>query len=183
MHMIRKLLTVFFSLALLAAIVSGFYLVNFCQKNVVYGQEKIFYTLPYPGILPDHPLYFLKATRDRLMDIFTRDYIKKANLYLLFSDKRVNMAIMLSKKGKNKLAVTTFAKGEKYFLKIPELLLMSKKQGVSPSSELIETVRSSNAKHFEIANDFLKVTPANQIATMEEIILINKEIKEKLKKL
>lgn len=181
--MIRKLSTIFFSIVFLIVISSGFYLVNFCQKNVVYGQEKIFYTLPYPGILPDHPLYLVKAARDKVMDVLTRDYIKKANLYLLFSDKRVNMAIMLSKKGKNKLAVTTFAKGEKYFLKIPDLLLTSKKQGVSPSSELIETVRSSNAKHLEIANDFLKVAPANQIATMEEIIRINKEIKEKLKKL
>lgn len=181
--MFRKLSVGFFSFLFLILILSGFYLVNFCQKTIVYGQEKVFYNLPYPGILPDHPLYTIKAIRDKLMDILTRDYIKKANLYLLFSDKRINMAIMLSKKGKNKLAVTTFAKGEKYFLKIPDLLLTSKKQGVGPSSELIETVKISNAKHREIANELLKIAPANQIKTMEEVIKINQEVKDKLKKL
>jgi len=181
--MIRKLSVGFFSLLFLTLILSGFYLVSFCQTAIVYGQEKVFYNLPYPGILPDHPLYTVKAVRDKLMDILTRDHIKKASLYLLFSDKRVNMAIMLSKKGKNKLAVTTFAKGEKYFLKIPELLITSKKQGVAASSELVETLRLSNAKHREIANELLKTAPANQIKTMEEIIQINQEIKEKLKKL
>jgi hypothetical protein len=181
--MIRKLSGVFFSFLFLITVLSGFYLVNSCQKNIVYGQEKIFYTLPYPGILPDHPLYFIKAIRDKMMDVLTRDNIKKANLYLLFSDKRINMAIMLSKKGKNKLAVTTFAKGEKYFLKIPDLLLMSKKQGVAPSSELIENIKTANAKHREIAMELLKVSPAAQTRTMEDIIRINEEIKVKLKKL
>jgi len=181
--MIRKLSIGFFSLLFLTLILSGFYLVDFCQKTTVFGQEKVFYTLPYPGILPDHPLYIVKAVRDKLMDILTRNYLKKANLYLLFSDKRVNMAIMLSKKGKNKLAVTTFAKGEKYFLKIPDLLLTSKKQGVGSSTELIEIIKTSNAKHLEIANDLLKTTPASQLKTMEGVIQINQEIKEKLKKL
>jgi hypothetical protein len=49
--------------------------------------------------------------------------VKKANIYLLFSDKRAAMSVALLKKGKNQLAIDTFSKGEKYFLKIPDLLL------------------------------------------------------------
>jgi len=181
--MIRKLSIGFFSTLFLIIILSGFYLVNFCQKTIVYGQEKVFYNLPYPGILPDHPLYPLKAIRDKMMDILTRDNLKKANLYLLFSDKRLNMALMLMKKGKNKLAITTFAKGEKYFLKIPELLANSKKQGVAPPSEMVDNIKLANAKHKEIANQIFKDVPANQITTMEEIIKMIQEISDKLKKL
>lgn len=181
--MIKKVTSLILILVFIIGIFSSFYLLDLSQRKIVYGQEKVVYNLPYPGILPDHPLYPVKALRDKLMDWMTRDYIKKANLYLLFSDKRVNMATFLSKKGKNKLAVTTFSKGEKYFLKIPDILTTSKKQGVGPASEFVETLRVSNTKHKELANQLLKSAPPDQIKTIEEILKINQEIKDKLKKL
>lgn len=174
-------LTVFF-LFVIAALTS-FYLLDFSQRGIVYGQEKVVYNLPYPGLLPDHPLYIVKVTRDRLMDFVTRDYIKKANLYLLFSDKRANMALFLVKKGKNKLAVETFAKGEKYFLKIPDLLATSKKQGVGAPTELIDTLKLSNSKHREIINQLLKSSSPEQIKLIEEVMKINQEIKKRLNRL
>ncbi len=73
--------------------------------------------------------------------------------------------------------------GEDSVLKIPDLLITSKKQGVGASSELIENLKLSNTKHREIATELLKVAPVNQIQTMEEVIKINQEIKDKLKKL
>jgi len=181
--MIKKIASLFLIFIFIVGIFTSFYLLDFSQQGLVHGQEKIVYTLPYPGILPDHPLYFIKVIRDKLMDLVTRDYIKKANLYLLFSDKRVNMALYLAKKGKNKLAINTFSKAEKYFLNIPDLLMTSKKQGVGSSSELIETVRVSNAKHRELANELLKTTPSTQIKAMEEILKLNQEIKIQLGKL
>ena len=173
---------IFLSLFFVGVIVS-FYLVNLAEQGVAYGQEKVVYALPYPGILRDHPLYFAKVVRDKLMEWMTRDYLKKADLYRLFSDKRVNMATFLIKKGKNKLAITTFSKGEKYFLKIPSLLLDSKKQGVAPSSELIDSLKLSNAKHRELATELLKSVSPSQIAAVEEILKLNQEIKNKLNQL
>ncbi len=181
--MISKFVSTILIFIFIIGVFTSFYLLNLTQQGIVYSQEKVVYTLPYPGILPDHPLYFLKIIRDKALDFVTRDKIKKANLYLLFSDKRVNMAIFLSKKGKNKLAVTTFSKGEKYFLKIPDLLTASKEQGVGPSPELVETLRVSNAKHRELANELLRVAPTEEIRTVEEILKINQQIKNKLKKL
>lgn len=81
--------------------------------------EKVVYELPYPGILPDNPLYFVKIVRDRIIEFLTRDNIKKAQLYLLFSDKRAASALVLVQNGKNSLAITTLSKGEKYFDQIP----------------------------------------------------------------
>jgi len=179
----KKIVSIVLIFIFVVGVFISFYLLNLTQQGIVYSQEKVVYTLPYPGILPDHPLYFLKVIRDRLLDFATRDKIKKANLYLLFSDKRANMAVFLSKKGKNKLAITTFSKGEKYFLKIPALLVASKKQGVGPTPELVETLRVSNAKHQELVNQLLKSAPPEEIKTVEEILKINQEIKEKLKKL
>ncbi len=141
------------------------------------------YNLPYPGILPDHPLYPLKAIRDKLTDLTTRDYVKKANIYLLFSDKRAAMSVALLKKGKNQLAIDTFSKGEKYFLKIPDLLVTSKKQGVSASSDFIVTLKLSNAKHRELINEVAGELPQGQNQEMLEILKMNQEIKDKLEKL
>ena len=48
------------------------------------------YLLPYPGMLPDNPLYMLKAMRDRVINFLIADSQKKAEFYLLQSDKRLN---------------------------------------------------------------------------------------------
>ena len=74
------------------------------------------YDLPYPGILPDHPLYFLKLIRDKILILSARNLTKKSELYLLFADKHLSMGQLLREKGNLDLSTTTFAKGEKYLL-------------------------------------------------------------------
>lgn len=170
---------VFFLLLITPVVV---YFLEFPTK-VAATQEKVIYDLPYPGILPDHPLYFLKAIRDRLIDWGTRDHLKKAQLYLLYSDKRVAMAQSLVKKGKNALAFSTFSKGEKYFLKIPQLLLLAKKQGISPPPGFVEKLKLANSKHKEIAESFLKELPQGSTDLVISIIKQNEEIKYQLEKL
>jgi len=152
-------------------------------KPIVISEQKVIYDLPYPGILPDNPLYTFKIIRDRVMEIMTRDYLKKAELYLLFSDKRAAMAMALADNGKDKLAVSTLSKGEKYFEKIPDILKTSKKQGVSPSSDLINRLKLSNSKHREIAQDLLKKLPQGQDDAINQILNLNDKIRASLEKL
>ena len=45
------------------------------------------YVLPYPGILPTHPLYFLKIVRDRIIELLISDRVNKAEFYILQADK------------------------------------------------------------------------------------------------
>ncbi|MCX7881022.1 MAG: DUF5667 domain-containing protein [Patescibacteria group bacterium] len=162
---------------------TGFYCLNFFESETVLAQEKVAYNLSYPGILPDHPLYFIKTIRDRLLDFGTRDYIKKAQLYLLFSDKRANASLFLIKKGKNKQAVTVFSKGEKYFLKIPSLLTTAKKQGISPPAGFVEKLKLSNQKHQEVGQELLKTVPQSQIDEVKKVMKITQEIRVLLEKL
>lgn len=72
------------------------------------------YVLPYPGILPDNPLYFLKAARDKLVAFLISDSVKKAEFNLLTSDKRINAALTLSTRGKYEMAVSTLSKSNNY---------------------------------------------------------------------
>ncbi len=138
------------------------------------GTDEIAYDFPYPGLLPDHPLYFLKAIRDRALDIFTLDPLKNAELYLLFSDKRANSAKFLAEKGRSDLAITALSKAEKYALKIPPLLRSSK---TKPKKEFVEKVKTSNLKHKEIIEDFLKELPQGDQSRITEILKINEDVR------
>jgi len=177
--MFKKLITLLLLIIFLLSTVPFFYLVNYSQ-TITLKDERVVYEMPYPGILPDHPLYSFKILRDRILDFTTRDKIKKAKLYLLFSDKRVKMGEALVKKSKNDLAISTTSKAEKYFLKIPELLKESKEQGNGPTQELINKVKSSNIKHKEIIQNFLKEIPEGEQHRIQEIIKINNLIKKQL---
>ncbi|OGG21381.1 hypothetical protein A3D03_05675 [Candidatus Gottesmanbacteria bacterium RIFCSPHIGHO2_02_FULL_40_13] len=79
-------------------------------------QELVEYNLPYPGLLPDNSLYFIKSFRDQLLLWTTRSEVKKANLYLLLADKNLVMGKTLWEKGNEDLSIRTFEKGERYLL-------------------------------------------------------------------
>lgn len=152
------------------------------QEVKIEGKE-IVYQMPYPGILPDHPLYFIKAVRDRLLDWLTRDHLKKTQLYLLYSDKRLNMGQELLKKGKWRLMVNTVSKGEKYSLKMVFHLQKAKEQGVSPAEDFILKAKLSNEKHREILENLLKNTPQGERQGLLEVINLNQKIKKELESL
>lgn len=85
------------------------------EQGATKSAEKIEYALPYPGILPDNPLYFLKALRDRIIGFLITDQLKKAEFNLLTSDKRIYAALLLSEKGKDQMTVDTLSKSNNYF--------------------------------------------------------------------
>jgi len=180
--MAKRILLSFFLVVFTFFIPFFFYIINHPQAITI-NQNKVVYNLPYPGLLPDHPLYKIKMVRDRILEWTTRDNLKKAELYLLFSDKRTAAAQILVKKGKAELAVTTLSKAEKYFLKIPKLIDTSKKQGVSPPPGFVENLKVSNAKHAEVIQEVLKEIPQRETATLDEVVRLNQEITHLLNKL
>lgn len=177
----RKVLSAFFFILLFLIIPPAFYFLNSQPVNL--NQEKIEYNLPYPGILPDHPLFFIKNFRDKILEISKRDYFNKAELYLLFSDKRVAMALAMAKGGKDKYAVNAFEQSEKYFARIPPLIDTAKKQGTSATSDFILRLKLSNSKHKEIGETLLKDLPQGQNEKINEALKLNQEIKKKIEKL
>lgn len=71
--------------------------------TVSYAQTKeasaVDYALPYPGILPDHPLYIFKKVRDAILEFLLVDPVRKAEFYILQADKRLAMALAYAQKG------------------------------------------------------------------------------------
>ena len=66
------------TIGLVSGIALGVSVLTYSQTITDNPQPKVLYNLPYPGLTPDNPLYFIKAVRDRIIDISTRDTLKKA---------------------------------------------------------------------------------------------------------
>lgn len=146
-------------------------------------QDKVVYNLPYTGILPDHPLYFVKSIRDKILELATRDNLKKAELYLLFSDKSIGSAESLAQKGKDKQAISSLIAAEKYFKKMLKYTALSKKQGASASAELIQKIKLSNEKHREIIENLQKNMVDGQSEIFKQLLQHNEQNRKEANKL
>lgn len=179
--MIKRVLSIFLVTLTITALTIFLNTFSYSQTHLTGEEEqKVLYNLPHPGLLPDNPLYFIKVLRDNIIDFSTRDTMKKAELYLLYADKKASMALALAQKGKNKVAASVYSEGEKQFLQIPQLLETSKKQGVSPSSEFITKLRLSNAKHQEVGEILISELSKGETETITAALKSTEEIKNKL---
>ncbi len=120
--------------------------------------SKVSYELPYPGLLPDSPLYFVKQVRDWVMDKLVTDPVKKAEFYIRQGDKRLNMGVFLAQKGKAALAESTISKGEKYMNNAVQVLLWVKSQGREIPGPLLDILTRSLAKHAEVLEEQIQST-------------------------
>ncbi len=115
--------------------------------------SKIEYYLPYPGILPDSPIYKVKMVRDRVVLWLTFGEQKKAEKELLYANKRIGAAVALADGGKKELAVSTATKAEKYLesamARVDKLLAA----GVDAKSLKLE-LEKATVKHKEILQRF-----------------------------
>ncbi len=117
-------------------------------KGVKKTAPKTNYNLPYPGILPDHPLYFLKDLKDKLRLFLTFNPEKKAKLLLELSDKKISMALGLSNKGKLRLALKTSLKAEKEFEKL--VLFSLKNAELKNNPSFTSKIKLAHDKHREV---------------------------------
>jgi|GEM_PF-1299450 len=109
------------------------------------------YTLPYPGILADNPLYPLKTLRDNIIGWLISNPLKKAKFDLLQSDKRLQIGVYLIQKDKTEtsLAASTISKGENYLTEAVNKAKQAKKQG-EVTNDLFNTLHTAILKHEEV---------------------------------
>jgi hypothetical protein len=127
---------------------------------------KMEYYLPYPGILPDSPLYKIKALRDRLELWLTFAEPSKAKKELVFADKRINAAIFLMQGGKSALAVSTATKAEKYLQTAVGRTVGESSKGTDVKSMLAELIKSTS-KHLEVIGDLKGKVQGDDLKALE----------------
>ncbi len=123
---------------------SIFFVRDLAHRSVIGAQKR---ELPYPGLLPNHPLYPLKQLRDEFMLMTTRAPLQKAQLYLHLADKTVNAANMLTDCS---LSVKTALHSQAYLLDQQEVLQEAKEMGLAPEVAVIEGNKLSMREHARI---------------------------------
>lgn len=141
-------------------------------------EEKIEYVLPYPGILPDHPLYRLKMLRDRVWGFLIRDPLKKSQWCLLMADKRVWASQMLAEKGRFDLAITTASKAEKYLERAVEKAYEAEEMGRS-DLDLFKKLANASLKHEEVLQTIALGLPEELQVNFKTILEYPKIVNEK----
>ncbi len=130
---------------------------------------QIEYELPYPGkILPDNSLWFLKAMRDKVWLVLTTDNSRRAELFLLFADKRLGSAKSLFEKGEPELGFSTLSKGEKYLESAAKELETNTKKGIN-SAEFAKDLSTASLKHNEIINEIRELAPEDAKPKVTEV--------------
>lgn len=108
--------------------------------------QKVDYQLPYPGLLPDNPLYTFKAVRDKVIEFLISDPAKKAEFYLLASDKRVNTGYYLILKNQDDMGVLYISKSNNYLSMAEGQARLAKERGAG----VMQTIKASIRKHAEV---------------------------------
>lgn len=133
------------------------------------GVPEVNYDLPYPGkILPDNPLWNLKALRDKIWYSITTSPLRKAELALLFSDKRLASAEVLLEDKKTNVAISTLTKGEKYLETATTEEEIAKAHGYDTSAFLTKLAAAS-LKHREIIESLMPLVPEDGKPLVEKV--------------
>ena len=140
---------------------------QFAQE--VTGEMAINYYLAYPGpVSPGHLLWPLKVSRDNVWLFVTANTGKKAELNLLFADKRLGAAKMLFEKGKPELGFVTLLKSQKYFEESCRLENQIRRAG-GDTGELADRLVNASLKHRQVIREIIDIAPDDAIP---EIIII-----------
>lgn len=120
---------------------------------------EINYFLPYPGkILPDSPFWYAKALRDKIWFLVTSNPTRKAELFLLFADKRLSSSKILFEKDKPVVALSTLTKAEKYLEKA--LLLEKKNRGKGvDTKDFLQHLANASLKHRQVIEEIIMIAP------------------------
>lgn len=123
------------------------------------GIVNIEYQLPYPGkVMPDSIFWPIKALRDRVWFFITINDGRKADLKLLFADKRIGMALSLFEKGDAERGFSTITKAEK-FLEEAYLQGIENKKNGSNTVEFNQRLSSACLKHYQIMSNIVEIAP------------------------
>lgn len=108
------------------------------------------YVLPYPGILPTHPMYFFKTLRDKIIEMLIADPLSKGEFYILQADKKLNMGVSLKNLSKTNEAKTAFAESLASRTQAISLLEAHMKAGGTIPGHITEKINLSIDKHAEV---------------------------------
>ncbi len=123
------------------------------NSSTTYSKDeipKIDYSLASPGsVLPDSPLWTLKAFRDKVWLLTTRNPTRYAEILLLFADKRLAASKLLFEKGESEIGLSTLTKAEKYLESAANKEKENRNKGLE-TKEFLQVLAIASLKHLEV---------------------------------
>lgn len=177
-------LLVFFAIVVLlisiyktTAIGYKFYLPNDSSVGQPIFVSDVSYSLPYPGILPNSPLWPLKVLRERLALYFTSDPLEKAQRTLFLADKRLAASSELFSQGDYPGGVATVTRAEKY---LEEALLEGRDADVKgeDASGFFETLSKASLTHRQVLEEMMKTAPSDAKPVLNKTLDYPKSVYE-----
>jgi len=152
---------------------------NYLDNKVLGANDiEVDYQLAYPGkILPDHPLWPVKALRDRLWLMLTTNSSRRAELKLLFADKRIGSALLLFEKGNFEDGFSTLTKAEKYLEEAYALEEQVRSKGAD-TTELLKRLALASLKHYDLMQDIYFHAPEDARPKIIETYRYSKKVYE-----
>ena len=149
--------------------------------DVVAEEVTVNYTLPYPGMLPDHPLYFLKSIRDSIIGVLISDPLKKAEFHLLAADKQIASAQTLADKDKDELAQKSIEKA-KANINLALVEIQKSRDQKKDYIPLRDRIKSAALKHEEVLKNIDEVTGEDIQKTVDDYQAYLEKVNQNLPK-
>lgn len=144
---------------------------NLSNTTRVLGEadNQVEYVFPYPGnILPDSPIWPIKAVRDKMWLSINTNAGKEADLLLLFADKRLLAGQQLFSEGDHEEGFITMAKAEKYLERAMNKEIENREAGLETEEFLLRINRASLA-HYGVIEDLKPESPSDALPRLVEI--------------
>ncbi len=132
------------------------------------------YKLPYPGILPNSPLYILKNLRDQTVQLFVLGPVNKSFYALLMADKRTLAGQMLIENNNDSLGAETLVSAEEYYSNAVKEAVLAKKQNLNVS-ELAAKLLVASSKHEEILTGASTMVSGDALDDIARAISLNQK--------
>lgn len=114
------------------------------------------YEMMYPGLLPDHPLYFLKVARDNMVGFFKGKPEEKAAFALQQADKHmVASHMLLVQKDNPEMAYTSLQHSQNYLEEAIIHTDAARKEGWN-TKEMCQKLKNASKKHVAMLNELGK---------------------------
>jgi hypothetical protein len=114
------------------------------------------YDMAYPGLLPDHPLYFLKVARDNVMGFFKGKPEEKAAFALHQAEKHIGAShILITQKNNPELAYTSLQESQNFLAEAIAQTQTAKEEGWD-TKELCDKVKHAGKKYTVVLKEVEK---------------------------
>lgn len=161
---------IFITLLTLLFVGSLLYLPAVFATEAEMAPQKVDYSLPYPGLLPDSPVYFVKVIRDQFVLLTLTNPEKKAFYSLLLADKRIAASQVLVNSGKGRVGMETALRAEEYLGRAIEI---SGKLPKDKRGDLVSKLVVATAKHKEVLDEFKGKVGSSDMSTWQKALDAN----------